>query len=42
MCICVPNMKFVCLTLWQGEVYTNNDDANANDNANNDGQSMIA
>ena len=22
MCICVPNMKFLCLTLWQGEVCT--------------------
>ena len=27
--ICVPNMKFVCLTLWLGEVYIDaNDDAN--------------
>ena len=42
MCICVPNIKCLCLTMCQGEVctddvYTNN--ANAND-ANN-GQSMI-
>ena len=39
------NMKFLCLTLWQGEVCTDdddNDDANANNdaNTNNDGQSM--
>ena len=36
MCICIPNMKFLWLILWQGEVCT---DANANDN--DDGQSMI-
>ena len=30
MCICVPNMKFLCLTLCQGEVCT---DANVNTNA---------
>ena len=50
MCICIPNMKFLCLSLFQGEVCTddandeaNNDDANdddANTNANDDGQSM--
>ena len=34
MCICVPNMKFLCPTLWQGEVCTDDD-------ANDDGQSMI-
>ena len=39
MCICIPNIKFLCLTLWQGEVCTD-DEANA-DNANDDGQSMI-
>ena len=42
MCTCIPNMKFLCLTMCQGEVCTdddaNNDDAN---NANDDGQSMI-
>ena len=32
--ICIPNMKFLCLTLWQGEVCT--DDAN-----DYDGQNMI-
>ena len=37
--MCVPNMKFLCLTLCQGEMCTDND-ANTNDNANN-GQSMI-
>ena len=40
-CICVPNMKFLCLTLWQGEVCTDDDDANDDANANNDGKSMI-
>ena len=39
MCICIPNTKFLCLTLWQGEVCTDDDDdANANDDA----QSVIA
>ena len=38
-CIRVPNMKFICLTLWLGEVCT---DANADDaNTDNDAQSMI-
>ena len=44
MCICILNMKFLCLTLFQGEVCTDNanDDANDDDaNANNNGQSMI-
>ena len=41
MCICVPNMKFLCLTLWQGEVCTD-DAANADDtNTKDDGQSII-
>ena len=33
-CISVPNMKFICLTLWLGEVCTdaNANDANTNDN----------
>ena len=38
MCICILNMKFLCLTLWQGEVYTDDNDANDN---NDDGQFMI-
>ena len=39
MCMSITNMKFLCLTLWQGEVCTDN---NTNDNdANDDGQSMI-
>ena len=39
MCICILRMKFLCLALCQGEVYTN---ANANDDdANDDGQFMI-
>ena len=37
MCICIPNMRFLCLTLWQGEMLTDNDNTNAND----DRQSMI-
>ena len=42
MCLCVPNMKFLHLTLCQGEVCTD-DDANANDDDANDddGQFMI-
>ena len=40
MCICIPNMKFLCLTLCHGEVCTDND-ANANDADANDRQSMI-
>ena len=32
-CICVPNMKLLCLTLCQGKVRT---DANANTDANDD------
>ena len=32
MCICIPNIKFLCLTLCQGEVCTDDDDdANIND-----------
>ena len=46
MCICIPNMKFLCITLCQGEVCTDtdtnaNDDANTDTDANDDGQSMI-
>ena len=49
VCICIPNMKFLHLTQCQGEVCTddanaNADDANANTDdakANDDGQSMI-
>ena len=36
MCMCIPHMKFLCLTLWQGEVCTDDDDDDANA-----GQSMI-
>ena len=39
-CICVPNTKFLCLTLCQGEVCTDADDVN-DDDANDNGQSMI-
>ena len=41
--LCIPNMKFPCLTLY-GELCTdNNANASANDdaNANDDGQGMI-
>ena len=43
MCIGIPNMKFLCLTLCQEEVCTDNDNANNDDDANNnnDEQSMI-
>ena len=41
MCINIPNMKFLCLTLCQGEVCTDNDDANDENDTNDDGQSMI-
>ena len=32
VCICVPKMKFLCLTLHQGEVCTDDDDNDANNN----------
>ena len=45
MCICIPNMKFLCLTMCQGQVCTDDDADDANvDDANadaNDRQSMI-
>ena len=40
MCICIPYMRFLCLTLWQGEVCTDDDDDDADD-TNDNGQSMI-
>ena len=40
MCTCIPNMKFLCLTLCHGVCTDDNDDAN-DANANDDGQSMI-
>ena len=39
MCLCIPNMQFLCLTLCQGEVCTN-DDANADVDDDN-GRNMI-
>ena len=36
MCINIPNMKFLCLILWQVEVCTD-----ADTDANDDGQSLI-
>ena len=36
MYICIPNVKFLCLTLWQREVCTD-----INVNAYDDGQSVI-
>ena len=41
MCMCIPNIKFLCLALYQGEVCTDDNDANYDDDANNDGQSVI-
>ena len=40
MCICIPRMKFLCLTMCQGEVYTDTD-TNDNYDTNDDGQFMI-
>ena len=40
VCICIPNMKFLSLSLCQGEVCTD-DDNNANTNDDGQGQSMI-
>ena len=40
-CTCVPNMKFVCLTLWLGEVCTDGTNADANINANTDRMAKI-
>ena len=31
MCTYVPNMKFLCLILWLGEVCTDTNDTDAND-----------
>ena len=39
MCICLQSMKFLCLTMCQGEVCTDAD-ADADTNGD-DGQSMI-
>ena len=37
-----PNMKFLCLTLWQGKVCTDDDDdANNDANANDNREGMI-
>ena len=40
ICICIPNIKFLCLILCQWEVCTDNTDTNDND-ANDDEQCMI-
>ena len=39
-CVCVPNMKFLCLILWPEQVCTDANDANADTNYA-DAQSMI-
>ena len=39
MCICIPNIKFPCPTLWQGEVCP--DDDNDND-ANTDAKGRLS
>ena len=36
LCICVPNLKFVCLNLWLGELCTDDANDDANTNANDD------
>ena len=36
MCICIPNMKFLCLTMYQGEVCTDDTSNDTNDNTNDD------
>ena len=46
MCICIPNMKFLCLTLCQegectDDADANNDAADATNANDDDGQSMI-
>ena len=41
MCICIPNVKFLSLTLWQREVCTDNANDKANAEANDNRQSMI-
>ena len=41
MCTCIPNIKFLSLALCQGEVCTDDDDANDDGNDDNNGQSMI-
>ena len=46
MYIFTPNMKFLCLTMWLGGLYTDNDtdadaDTDSDTDPNNDGQSMI-
>ena len=37
-CICTQNMKLVCLTLWPGEVCTDDTDADANTDDDNAGR----
>ena len=39
MYICTPNMKFLCLTMWLGGLYSDNDNTDAN--KDNDRQSTI-
>ena len=36
MCICIPNMQFLCLNLWLGKMCTDN--ANHTNNVNDDTQ----
>ena len=43
MCMCIPNMKFLCLNLWLGEVCTddaNNDDAQSMTGSGTDSQNL--
>ena len=41
MCKCIPNMKFLCLTLCQEEVCTDDDTNDTGCQHNDDGQCMI-
>ena len=37
-----PNMNFLCLTMWHGGLYTdNNSDSDSDTDSDTDGQSMI-
>ena len=39
--IFTPDMKFLCLIMWPGKLYTDNDDVDNNVDNNVDGQNMI-
>ena len=41
MCICIPNIKFLCLTLWQGQMLTPTPSRTLMPMMTHDGQFMI-